>query len=428
MALTDAQVRSAKPKEDRDYKLADSDGLYLFVTKAGSRIWRMKYRYANKEQRLIFGHYPDVSLSAARAKRDDARRLLREHKNPAIELKKVRAMNAAGAELTFERVATAWHEVQKERWVPVHAADVLQSLKRDVFPEIGKLPIRELDAPTVLACLRKIEKRGSIETAKRVRQRISGVFTYAISEGIADNDPAAIVRGALKPLVKKGKQPALRTIEDARQLIADVDGSASRPWTKLASRLLALTVVRPGIIRWAEWPEFEGIDFDSDAPCPDAIWRVPAAKMKLVLERKGDDNFEHVVTLSPEAVEVVRAVHRVTGRYRYVFPNDRFSHRPMSENALAYLYKRLDYQGRHVPHGWRATFSTLMNDRGLKEGIAWYEPIVELTLAHVPDNKVKAAYDRATHMERRRELAEVWAAWLMEGAPAAETLLGVPRR
>ena len=159
------------------------EGLYLFVTRTGTRIWRMKYRYAGKEQRLIFGRYPDVGLAEARRKCADARRLLDERKNPAIEKRKLSMAASASAAATFEKVARAWHEVQAPRWAPVHAADVIRSLERDVFPDLGAIPIRDLDAPTVLATLRKVERRGSIETAKRVRQRVSGVFVFGISEG-----------------------------------------------------------------------------------------------------------------------------------------------------------------------------------------------------------------------------------------------------
>ena len=426
--LTDVQVRKAKPSE-KDYKLSDERGLYLYVTTKGARIWRMKYRFGGKEQRLIFGRYPEVTLTEARNRRDDARRQLRDHQNPAIERRKAKMASAANAEMTFEKVARAWHETQTPRWAPVHAADVLRSLERDVFPEMGALPIRDIDAPTVLATLRKIEKRSAIETAKRVRQRVSGVFVYAISEGIAVNDPAAIVAGALKPVPKRGKQPALRTIEEARELLALCDASKSQPVTKLASRLLALTDVRPGIVWGAAWPEFEGIDWsDPDAPAPGALWRVPAARMKLVLDRKDDDSFEHVVPLAPAAVDVLRTIRRLTRRMRFVFPGERHSHHQISSNAVAFLYKRLGYAGKHVPHGWRATFSTIMNEIGVQSGRAWIEPIVELMLAHVPDNKVKAAYDRATHMERRRELAEEWANLLMVGAVPAGDLLKGPRR
>ena len=226
---------------------------------------------------------------------------------------------------------------------------------------------------------------------------------------MADTDPAAIVTRALKPLVKKGKQPSMK-LDDARELLRICEASPARPATKLASRLLALTAVRPGVVRGAAWPEFEGIDWsDPEVPSPDALWRVPAARMKLVLKRKDDEAFELVVPLPEAAVDVLRTIRRLTERYRYVFPNDRYSHRPLSENAIGYLYNRMGYRGRHVPHAWRSTFSTTMNDRAVKLRRREDEALIELMLGHVPDNKVKAAYDRATHMEGRRELAQICA-------------------
>lgn len=424
--LTDIQARKAQPG-DRDYKLSDSGGLYLFVTRAGTKSWRMKYRFANKEQLLTFGLYPDVSLAQARTQRDEARQLIRANKNPAHERRKAKLTSAAASERTFEKFARRWHEMQKARWAPVHADDVLRSLDRDVFPDLGALPIQEITAPTVLATLRKIEKRGSIETAKRVRQRISGVFTFAISEGVCEADPAAIVTKALKPLPKKGKQPALTDVAEAREVLRAAEASGAYPITKLASRLLALTVVRPGVIRGAAWPEFEGIDWDSDAT-DEPIWRVPAARMKLVLDRKGDEAFEHVVPLVPQAVEVLRAVRRLTGRCPYVFPGQRHAHKPLSENAIGYLYNRCGYHARHVPHGWRAAFSTTMNEQAVRLRRFEDAPVIELMLAHVPENKVKAAYDRAGHMERRRELAQEWADMLLDGLVPAEQLIEGARR
>ncbi len=179
--LSDLKARQAKPRE-RDYKLSDAGGLYLFVTKRGFRSWRMKYRFAGMEKRLTFGPYPEVSLAEAREKRDEAKRLIREHRDPAIEELKRRLAAAADLEATFETVARLWHKLHESRWTPVHAGDVLRSLEREIFPVLGAIPIRQLDAPLVLASLRKIEARGSLETAKRVRQRMSAVFVHAISE------------------------------------------------------------------------------------------------------------------------------------------------------------------------------------------------------------------------------------------------------
>lgn len=424
--LTDMQAKRAQPAE-KDYKLSDSGGLYLFVTKGGTKSWRMKYRYGNKEQRLVFGQYPTMTLAQARALRDDARALLRDNRNPALERRKAKLVNAKAADETFEKIGRRWHELQSPRWAPVHADDVLQSLVRDVFPDLGAFPLAEINAPLVLATLRKVEKRGSIETAKRLRQRISGIFVFGISEGLCENDPAAIVTKALKPRPKKTKQPALTDIDEVRKVLIAAESSGAYPVTKLASRLLALTIVRPGVLRRAEWTEFEGIDWDSDAT-DEPIWRVPAAKMKLVLDQKDDEAFEHIVPLVPAAVDVLRQVRRMTGRCTLVFPGQRHAHKPLSENAIGYLYNRVGFHGRHVPHGWRAAFSTKMNELAVKLERPQDVAVVELMLAHVPENKVKAAYDRAGHMERRRALAQEWADMLLDGLEPAATLLDGPRR
>lgn len=419
--LTDLQARKAKPGE-KGYKLTDAGGLYLMVTPAGSKSWRLKYRIHGKEKLLTFGLYPEIGLAAARDQRDDARRLIRAGTDPALERKRQRVTSSANAELTFERMTRAWHELEKSRWSAVHAADVIGSLGRDVFPDLGGMPIRDIDTPMVLATLRKVERRGSIETARRLRQRISAVFAYAISEGLVAADPAAPVQKALKPLPKKGRQPAIVELEGVRQLLRDAEGSGASPVTKLASRLLALTSVRPGVVRGVGWSEFEGLDG------PEPLWRVPASRMKLILDRKDEEAFEHLVTLSPAAVDVIETIRRLTGRGSHVFPSQRHSHRAMSENAIGYLYNRVGYHGRHVPHGWRAAFSTIMNERAERDGRHGDRKVIDLMLAHVPKDKVEGAYNRAAFMPRRREIAGEWAELLVDGLPPAGDLLDGARR
>ena len=426
--LTDVQARKALPRA-KDYKLSDSGGLYLFVTKAGFKSWRFKYRYGGKEKRLTFGPYPEVSLSEARQRRDDARRTLRDHRDPMVEVRKQRASAMARGEATFEAVARRWHENQRSRWVPVHASDVIRSLERDVFPALGTLPITEIDPPLVLATLRQIERRGSLETARRIRQRISGVFVQAISEGIATHDPAAVVTRALRPATKQGKQPALVELAELQALLRAAEASGASPVTKIASRLLALTAVRPGVLRSVQWEEFEGLDWASPEPISNAapIWRIPARRMKLLLDRKDDRAFDHVVPLSRQAVEALRAIRPLTGRGPFVFPSTRSRQRPMSENAIGFLYNRAGYHGRHVPHGWRAAFSTIMNERAERFDRPRDRAVIDLMLAHVPSNKVEAAYNRAAYMERRSELAQEWADLLTEGLSDAAALLRLPK-
>ena len=209
--------------------------------------------------------------------------------------------------------------------------------------------------------------------------------------------------------VAKGRQPAITELPAAREVLARVEATPAHPVTKLANRLLALTVVRPGEIRSVRWCEFE----DLDGPAP--LWRVPAERMKA--------GREHLVPLAGHAVQVLRAAQRLTGRGPLVFPNARHAHRPMSENAIGYLLNRAGYHGRHVPHGWRATFSTVMNERHRAD-----RQVIDLMLAHAPDDKTEAAYNRALHLERRRELAQIWADMLLDGAAPASVLVDGPRR
>ena len=414
--LTDTAIKKAAPR-DRDYKLTDEKGLFLLVRTSGSKLWRHKYRVAGKERLASYGPYPEVSLRQAREQRDATREILRAGRDPAIEARKAAASALTSTSHTFESLAREWHELQRERWAPIHAADVLSSLERDVFPTLGEFPPAEITAPLILATLRPVEKRGAVETASRLRQRIGSVLAYGLSLGIVPGNPAEQVKGALKPIVRKGRQPAITALEDLRALLAKVEGGGAYPVTLLASRFLALTAQRPGVIRRARWEDMLGLD--GDAP----VWHIPAEQMKLTIERKGDAAFDHQVPLSRAAVEVLHAVRRLSGNCQLVFPGQRHAHRPLSENAIGYLYNRAGYHSRHVPHGWRAAFSTIMNERRRADRQA-----IDMMLAHVQGDKVEAAYNRAEHMALRREIAEEWAALIAEGLKPAEDLLTVARR
>lgn len=417
MPLTAAQVRNASPT-DKPYKLADGGGLYLWVSPTGAKSWRMKYRYGGKEKVLTFGLFGDVSLAEARDMREAAKRLLRAHKDPAIEarLEKHRTIAAAGA--TFEASAREWHADEQPRWSKGQAVLVLRALERDVFPEIGKLPIADIDGPTVLRMLRKIERRGAIETAKRVRGYVSATFVRAKGEHLVKTNPAAEVGRALKPTPRGVKQPALTTLPELLALQIAVDQSTSGPLVKLASRLLALTGVRVGVLRTALWAEFSGIDWEAPAaPAPSATWRIPAERMKLDPDAKGDEAFDHDVPLPPQAVAVLHALRPLTGRLALLFPSAKSTREPMSDAAISTTYKRLGFKGRHVPHGWRAAFSTIMNEWAIEHGREGDRLMVDLMLAHRPAGMSGSefAYNRAKYAKRRRELAAVWADMVTEG-------------
>ena len=418
--LNDAKLRGAKPRA-KAYKLTDSHRLYLLVKPNGGKLWRWNYSYDGRQKSMNFGIYPMVSLLDARAKRDEAYATLCDGRDPAIVKKLKIEENLEATRQTFEKLARAWHETVKPQWARRHAEDVLRSLEREVFPSIGGLPISQVTPPLVLGVLREIEARGSIETAKRVRQRISAVFVYGIAAGVTKDDPAEKLGAVLKPL-RKGRQPAITDLTRLQRMILDAEGDYARPITRLALRLLALTAVRPNELRGAQWAEFEGLDG------PEPLWRIPAARMKGDLDRKDELGGDHLVPLAPQSVEVLRTVWTLTGEGDLVFPSARHTHRPMSENAIGYLLNRAGYHGHHVPHGFRAAFSTIMNEWAERRGKELDRQIIELMLAHVPPGKVEGAYNRAAYMPRRRELAHVWADKLSDGLPAPGVLIALPAR
>ena len=417
MLLTDSQCRNAE-KQEKDYKLADGGGLYLYVTSKGAKSWRLKYRFAGKEKRLVFGRYPELKLADARIRREDAKRLLRDHKDPAVEEHKRKMAAYASAGATMEKIGRQWHDAQKSRWSPKYARKLIQALERDVFPVLGALPLADIDGPMVLHMLRKIEARGAVDTAKRVREYVSAVFVYGMSEGLVPHDPAATVGKALKPIVGRRRQPAITDRAELLKLQRTIDESTANPATKLGSRLLALTSVRASVLCGARWTEFEGIDWsDPEEAAPEAVWRIPAERMKLELEDKSEDAFEHDVPLPDEAVAVLRALHRLTGRIDLLFPSVRSTRNPMSTNAIEQLYRREGYRDRHVPHGWRTAFLTIMNERLEDTSRDADIRILDMMLAHKPKgvSGSEFAYNRAKFKARRRRFAEQWAELISEG-------------
>jgi integrase len=428
MPLTVVEVRNAKPGE-KPYKVADEKGLYLFVTPKGVKSWRLKYRYGGKEKVLTFGQFPEVALAEARERREAARATLRLNKDPAVEAERDRRAAVAAAGAAFKVSALAWHEDERPRWSADYAQVVMNALDRDVFPDLGRMPISEIDGPLILRALRKIERRGSIETAKRVLGYIHSIFVRAKGEHLVSADPTVDLVRALKPTPKGAKQPAITTLPGLIEMQRVVDRATSSPTTKLASRLLALTAVRIGVLRTALWSEFEGIDWaDPDQTPAAATWRIPAERMKLDVEEKGDEAFDHDVPLTPQMIDALRALHRLTGRGKLLFPGGKSAREPMSDAALSTLYKRMAdgrYKGRHVPHGWRAAFSTLMNEWAMEHGKEGDRLLIDLMLAHRPKGMSGSefAYNRARFSARRRVLADAWSAMITEGLEHPDALL-----
>lgn len=427
--LTDAQCRGAK-RQKKAYKLTDADGLFLFVTPTGYRSWRFRYRFGGKQKQVVLGSYPELTLRAARELRDDQKLILRNGKDPATEAKHEALEVNAPNKLCLEVAAREWHGKQVARWKPVHAKDVIESLERDVFPAIGSLPLGSIDPPQLLSVLEHVQDRGAIETAHRLRQRISSIFEYSIAKGWVTIDPAASIGKAMKPRIPGERWPAVTTISEARKVLRTTDSADASPTVVLASRFLALTAQRPGMIRWLRWDELHGLELISDNECPDAVWTVPAEKIKQELELRNDNDFDHPVPLCKNAVEVLRTSYSLNSQSEYVFPGSHSMLKPMSENALSYLLAREGFKGVHVPHGWRSTFSTLMNEWSIDYGKKSDRMIIDLMLAHRPMgiSASELKYNRARFLARRRYIAECWSSLLMEGAPKAWEIIKGRRR
>jgi integrase len=389
-----------------------------------------------KEQLLTLGVYPEVSLAEAREKRNDARKLLRERREPRIAAKRAKLVGDSGTFKTFEQAAREWHTVQIPKWKPVHADDVITSLERDIFPHLGTMPMDVIDKPLLLSVPKKIEGRGSIETARRVKQRVAAIYRYVNAHEAGLENPANDINDALAPLPPSKRYPALLDVGAIKRMLGDVDRAGASPVTRLAGRFLALTAQRPGMVRHMEWGEISGVDWGSpSADVSEALWTVPADKIKQELHLRSDEAFDHKIPLSSQAVRTLRVVRLLTGRAPYVFPNARAGTSAMTENAIGYLYNREGYKGKHVPHGWRSSFSTIMNEQAERElgtdlRLLADRLIIDLMLAHTPAgmSATELRYNRARYMDRRRELAQRWADMIMEGALPAIDILDSPRR
>jgi integrase len=382
--LTETRIRAAKPAE-KPYKLRDGGGLHLLVTPAGGRLWRMRYRHGGRESMIGLGSYPDVSLKAARARRDEARKLLGSGGDPAA----VRRAERAGRANTFEAIAVEWLAKQPFSAATLEKAE--WTFKDLLFPYLGSRPITELSAPEILHVLRRLESRGKHETAHRTKQRVSQVIRYAIATGRADRDPTLDLRGALTPVTVVNRAAVTDPIR-VGELMRAIDGYDGHPVAHAALRLAPLVFVRPGELRAAEWNEFT---LDGNDP----EWRIRGERMKM-----GET---HLVPLSKQAVAILREVHPLTGTGLYVFPSVRTRSRPISENTVGAALRRLGYTTEEMTtHGFRAMASTLLNEQGFPPDV------IELQLAHVERNKVRAAYNRAQRVSERRNMMQAWADYL----------------
>jgi len=385
--LTDMKVQKVKPKE-KPFSLFDGGGLYLLVTPSGGKLWRFKYRFNNKEKKLAFGSYPEISLLDARRRRDDARRLLANSVDPGDVRKAQKQANIPETE-TFEVIAREWHTRFISTWTTGHAETIMSRLERDLFPWIGKCPIAAIKAPELLAVLRRVESRGALESAHRIRTICGQVFRYAVATGRAERDPAADLKGAL-PQPQEKHRAAITDPAEVGKLLRAIHGYQGSFIVKCALQIAPLVFVRPGELRHAEWAE---IDFEN------AQWNIPAGKMKM--------KEPHLVPLSKQAIEILTELKKLTGSGRYIFPG-RTSQRPMSDNAILAALRNMGYPKEEMSgHGFRAMARTILD-----EVLQVRPDFVEHQLAHAVRDPNGRAYNRTAHLNERIKMMQMWADYL----------------
>jgi integrase len=391
MALTDTFIKTVKSKTKVGEKHSDGGGLYLLVRDSG-KYWRLNYRYGGKQKTLALGVYPEVSLKTVRDKREKAKEHLAAGDDPSIEKRKGKAIKIEASKNTFEVVARTWLEKSQADRMASTQAKVTTWLEKDIFPHIGKLPISEIGPRDVLGALRHMEGRGALDSVQRVKQICGQVFRFAVAEGSAERDVTQDLRGALEKH-KAGNHPAIIEPKQAGELMRSIHGYTGAPYTVAALKLLPLVFVRPGELRTAEWAE---IDLGTGE------WRIPAIKMKMKVD--------HLVPISTQALEILKALQPLTGHGKYVFPSLRTGERPMSENTINGALRAMGYaQDIHTAHGFRAMARTIL-DEVLNQRV----DLIEHQLAHRVKDANGTAYNRTAHLPARRLMMQTWADYLDE--------------
>lgn len=411
--LTDRTIKAAIKTATEGGKvrpLSDGGGLSLLVQPSGAAWWRLRYWIASKENRLSLGTYPAVSLADARKRRDDARGLIaagtdpstarKDAKSASLQAQHVATLKANGEPLpgTFEAVARDWLAIRRGGWAQSYFDKIEARLVNDVFPYIGDVPIGDVTPPALLVLLRRIEDRGAIESARRVRDTCSLVFRFAVAEGRGTSDPARDLVGALKKHTRR-HIPAITDPLRFGELLRSIDAYRGTPQVRTALQLAALVFLRPGAeLREAQWNEF---DLDAGA------WLVPAARMKRRKEGK-ENGPDHLVPLSRQAVALLRELQLLTGRGAYLFPGVRHRDQPMSENTLNAALDAMGYNGdEHRAHGFRASARTMLHER-----LSIPPEAIEAQLAHSVPDELGTSYNRTQFLDQRRQMMQTWADYL----------------
>ena len=383
MPLTEVECRNAKPTV-KNRKIAAGNGLYLEITSTGRKYWRLKYRFAGIEKRLAIGVYPEISLKRAREIRDDARQKLRNGIDPGAEKKAFKQQLILNSENTLEAITLEWHEKRKHLWTEKYATKLLKKFEQSVFPSLGNSPVNKITAPDLLAFLRKVETKGTLDKAHRLHQTIGQILRYAIATGRAERDVSADLRGALQPVKKQSlSHLEAKELPELLQKLEKYEGDIQ---TQIGLNLLLLTFVRTIELRGARWGE---IDFEK------AEWRIPAERMKM--------REVHIVPLSAQVITLLERLKTITGNYEYILPNRNNPRSFISENTLLYALYRMGYHKRTTAHGFRHTASTILNEHGFNSDA------IERQLSHGQRNKVRASYNFAQYLPERREIMQWWA-------------------
>jgi len=405
MALSDVKVKAAKvPNGKKQVRLSDGQGLYLQVTPTG-KYWRMNYRFAGKQKTLAIGIYPQVSLKEARGKLISAKKLLEQNIDPSQKKQadKRKVASETQAE-SFEAVSIEWMSKQSPKWAETTKKHTQAKLDKHILPWIGSLPITDITAPDILSVVQRVENRGTIETAHRLKMICSQIFRYAVATGRVKYDPTRDLQGAITPVITTHRA-TITEPKAAGALMRAIQSFEGTLVVKCALQITPYVFLRPGELRHAEWSE---IDLDA------AEWRIPAEKMKM--------RVAHIVPLSSQVIEILQELQPLTGRGKYVFPSIRNSSRPMSENTVNVALRRIGYDKSEIcAHGFRAMASTMLHEQG------WDSDVIERQLAHKEGNAIKGAYNHARHLPERVKLMQHWADYL-DGLRTGADVIPIHRR
>lgn len=402
MPLTDTAVRQAKPKE-KDFSLSDTAGLSLFVAAKGTKAWHFRFSWHGKQPRISLGTYPEISLKEARERRDEARSLIAKGVDPRSQRRDEKLAASTGAVKTFEVVANEWYDFKLPRWAKAKKGAAVQAqlyLDKDLVPTLGKIPIADVKRADVLATLRIVERRGALNVARKCRTWLNEIFRFGIASGYLEVNPAADLDIVAVKEPPEKHNPMLRQHE-LKEFLQALKGADVMEYTKSAIRLLLLTAVRTGELRHAAWSQF---DMDG------ALWTIPASAVKQlqkVIRIKGEGKVPpYLVPLSRQAVEEVRKVHQLTGRYKLLIAGRSDPSKPISDGTVNVALRRMGYEGRLTGHGIRATISTALNEMGYNED--W----IEAQLSHAGSSKIRKTYNHAEYVEQRRGMMQDWADYL----------------